>query len=106
MACCGKYELYRFTTPTITFTLPFEVSSLSEAYMTIKQYNKVVVEKDISESTSENTAISWLLSQTETGSLNKGAAIIQLRCKGTDDKAYASTETDLEVKDVLKQGEI
>lgn len=98
--------MIRYTTPTLTFNLPFEVSYLSDAYVTIVQSNKII-EKSYSDCTVQDKTLSVTLTQEETGSLvAERDAKVQLRCKGTDGKAYASQEFQIKIDDVLKSGAI
>lgn len=97
--------MYRYTTPSVVFTLPFEASTVTEAYISITQ-REITLEKDLSSCTVEDKKLKCELSQAETGSLSKGTAQIQLRCKCDDGKAYASQIAKIQVLDVLKDGEI
>lgn len=98
--------MIRYTTPTLTFNLPFEASYLSDAYVTIVQSNKTI-EKVYSDCTLQDKTLSVTLTQEETGSLvPERDAKVQLRCKGTDGKAYASQEFQIRIDDVLKSGAI
>lgn len=97
--------MYKYTTPTLIFTLPFEASYLTEAFVTIRQ-NSVTIEKSLADCVLFEKQLKVTLTQTETGSLSTGTAKVQLRCKGNDEKAYASVEKKVEIRDVLKAGEI
>lgn len=100
-------SIYRFTTPAIRFTLPFETNYLTESFITISQRDTTKIEKALSDCTIQDKTVLCELSQEETGNLTTGAvAYIQLRIKGNDDKAYASQIQPLEIKDVLKKGVI
>ena len=45
--------MYRYTTPTLQFNLPIETSTLEECYVTIKQNEGVLIEKQLAEMTAE-----------------------------------------------------
>lgn len=97
--------MYRYTTPSIVFTLPFEASTIEDAFITIKQ-GSVVVEKALSDCTAEDKKLKCALTQAETGAFAKGEILIQLRCETNDGKAYASHIAKVNVRDVLKDGVI
>ncbi len=98
--------MFRYTTPTLVFKLPFEASELIEAYITLEQKN-VTIEKGLSDCTQNENTLSLVLSQEETGQLEaqRGTAV-QLRCKDNSGKAYASKIFNLKIDDVLKEGKI
>lgn len=97
--------MYRYTTPTIVFSLPFLSSTISVAYINIEQRQKKLI-KDLSACTTEDKKLKCKLTQDDTGLFSKGKAIIQLRCKCTDGNAYASKVKEIQIDDVLKDGEI
>ncbi len=98
--------MIRYTTPTITFDLPFEASYLTGAYITIVQQD-VSLEKTLEDCTASEKTLSVTLTQEETGTLKAHrTATIQLRCLGSDGKAYASQQFELGIEDVLKKGVI
>lgn len=98
--------MIRYTTPTITFNLPFEASYLTAAYITIVQKD-ILIDKTLSDCVASDQTLSVTLSQEETGKLKADHPTkIQIRCVGDDGKAYASQQFKLEVKDVLKEGVI
>lgn len=98
--------MIRYTTPTLTFKLPFEASYLTVAYITIEQRDKTL-EKTLEDCELGEKQISVALTQEDTGELEaKANTFVQLRCKGTDGKAYASRKFKIEIDDVLKDGVI
>lgn len=98
--------MYRYTTPTLQFKLPFDASELTEAYITLIQKN-ITIEKSLSDCTKDEQTLSLVLTQEETGRLEaqRGTAV-QLRCKDGSGKAYASKVFNIKIDDVLKEGEI
>lgn len=99
-------KITRYTTPTLTFSLPFEESYLKNVYVTIWQRN-VSINKESTDCTISDKTISCELTQSETGQLEAGKETnIQVRYVGTDDKAYASERFKVEVENVLKEGVI
>ena len=97
--------MIRYTTPTITFDLPFEASYLTAAYITMQQ-GSIVVNKTLNDCKTSDGTLSVTLSQEETASFvaNTSPVKAQLRCIGNDGKAYASRQFKLNVEDVLKEG--
>ena len=66
-------ELIRGTTPTIKITFStVSVESIAVAYLTIKQNDRTMIEKTLEDATTEEHAISWRLTQTETLGLLDG----------------------------------
>lgn len=60
-------RIIRGTTPTITYTFKtITTSEITAAYLTIKQRDTVVVEKDIASAAIGNKDISWTLTQADT----------------------------------------
>lgn len=71
-------NIVRGTTPTIIFTYrTVEVDEIDKAYLTIKQSNQVLVERDISSATIDtvNNHVEWTLTQTETLNFNVGTSV-------------------------------
>lgn len=98
--------MFRYTTPTLLFKLPFEASELTEAYITLVQKSKTI-EKALSDCTTEGQELCLVLTQEETGQLEaQRDTQVQLRCKDTSGKAYASKVFTIRIDDVLKEGEI
>ncbi len=96
--------MIRYTTPTLTFKLPFESSYVAAAYITIEQRN-FTLEKTLDDCEVGDDSLSVTLTQEDTGDLEaKTETLVQLRCKGTDSKAYASKKFKIEIDDVLKDG--
>lgn len=99
--------IYRGTTPTIKFKMPFKLDNLSLCYVSLSQNKKLLIDKDISDCTVDDTTISVTLSQAETLSLRSGRDVeVQIRWKLVDDKAFASEAFVDTVEAILKDGEI
>ena len=83
--------MYRGTTPTLKFTLPFDTSTLDAVWVTIAQGGKVIINKEKSDCDLKGTDISVTLTQAETLALTAGNKTeIQLRVLTTDGLALAS----------------
>ncbi len=99
--------MYRGTTPTLRFTLPFDTSTLDAVWVTIAQGGKVIINKEKSDCDLKGTDISVTLTQTETLSLAAGNKTeIQLRVLTTDGLALASEIFRENTDYILKDGVI
>ena len=66
-------QIAKWTTPTITYKpSSVDVSDIENAYLCIKQYAKIIIEKDIDDADVDEDSISWTLSQEDTGKLSEG----------------------------------
>lgn len=101
--------IIRYTTPTARFTFrEIDISDIVSAYLTIKQYDKPVIERDINSAVITNTeseqSIAWKLTQSETLGLDKRTNV-SIYCDwklsdGTRGRSYVKTE---DVEDTGKQ---
>ena len=102
--------MFRGTTPTLEFEIPFDTSLIDELFVTITQANVVTVEKDRSQCELSGNVITVKLTQKDTLIFkNKyfgGAARLQVRIKMLNGEALASDIIDLEIGEILKEGEI
>ena len=100
-------NMIRGTTPTLKFTLPFDVEQLTTAWLTFSQNNQVVINKTLSDCTYSGKVITLVLTQTDTLALDSKYRVeIQIRGKTTDGKAIASAVFTDSVDRILKDGEI
>lgn len=98
--------MIRGTTPTFTFNLPFDVSLVKTAYITLRSMG-VEVEKGTKDCVLSGNTIATTLTQEETLTLPKNRqAQIQLRVLTTDNKALATEIYTVQVADILKEGVI
>ena len=99
--------MYRGTTPTPKFTLPFDTSTLEAVWVTIAQGGKVIINKEKSDCDLKGTDISVTLTQAETLALTAGNKTeIQLRVLTTDGLALASEIFRENTDYILKDGVI
>ena len=100
--------MVRGTTPTLTFTLPFPVSTLSALFINISQhFENIQIEKALSDCTISGNDISVVLTQEDTLKLVADRqAFIQVRVRTRDGTALASEMIPCSVEDVLKDGVI
>lgn len=78
--------MFRGTTPTLKFTLPFDADGLSCAWITLAQNKKDIIDKPMTECTCAENVITVTLTQEET---------LLLNCdyKGEKQTAYGSKRT-------------
>ena len=105
--------IIRYTTPTIRFEFSdINVTDISVAYLTFRQGNQVVIERDLSTAEVVHTEdgqtvtanyISWTLEQTETKNLSKMTAIIYCDWKLSDGTRGRSHKLSTPVEDTGKQ---
>lgn len=99
--------MFRGTTPTLTFNLSMPVANISEAFVTLMQNHKIIVQKTGKNVTARGSAISCKLTQQETLMLSTSFPLeIQLRIKMTDGTALASEIFTVQVGRILRDGEI
>lgn len=97
--------MIRGTTPTHTFTLPFDVSEIKEIDVCYAQQGTIVLQKTFADCDAEGNKITIVLSQEETLEFRDNAGVqIQLRVLTKNNKALASRITTKYVKDVLYDG--
>ncbi len=101
--------MIRGTTPILHFTLPFNVSELSEYWITISQrYENIKIDKTSDDCTASGKEITLELTQADTLQLMPDKpAYIQIRAlTATDGYAIASNMIRCSVDDILKEGVI
>ena len=98
--------MYRGTTPTLKFTLPFDTSTLDAVWVTIAQSGKVIINKTKSDCDLKGKDISVTLTQAETLALKEDKTEIQMRVLTTDGIALASAIFREDTKCILKDGVI
>lgn len=99
--------MIRGTTPLLEFTLPFDVSQLDEAYVTLCQSGVAVLEKRLDECKAEGSVLSIRLTQDETLRLSAGQTTeIQIRVRLLSGDALASNIIRANTDRILKDGVI
>lgn len=97
--------MFKTTTPTHTFTLPFNVSNIDEFLLTYKQDN-VQLDFDENDVTMSNKQVSIQLTQEQTNKFFSGKdVLVQMKIKTTSDSVLASNIIKLKVKNVLNNTE-
>jgi hypothetical protein len=90
------------TTPTHTFTLPFEKEILSEVRITYIQNKKKIITKEIDDLEIDGNDISLTLTQEETFLFEEGRNVsIQLKIKTTDELVFNSDIIEMRINKSL-----
>lgn len=99
--------MYRGTTPTLKFILPFDAGLLKEAWITLGQDNEEIVNKTLSDCTTDGTTLSVLLTQSDTLALShEYRTYVQLRVLLTDGTALASKTFKMRTNYIIRNGVI
>lgn len=99
----------RGTTPTLTFTTPYEAAIIQSGYLTFNQRGTKVLDIPLDDPsvTIEDEAISIELTQEQTLAFTTAApAQAQIRAMLTSNKAVASNIVQVPICAILKDGEI
>lgn len=99
----------RGTTPTITFTTPFNANMIVTGFITFTLRGKVIFDVDINDEavTIENEAIKLKLTQEQTLMFNEDDVNkVQIRLLLTTNDAVASNEVEIPIGGILREGEI
>ena len=101
--------MYRGTTPTLNFTLPFSVDLIEALSVAFAQNNELVFDKSIEDDgcTLEEKNITIKLTQEDTLKLSaKKNTEIQIRIRTIDGEALASKIITVCTQRILRDGEI
>jgi len=97
----------RGTTPTITFNLPFNVSTINNVEVYFAQNDNLVIEKDMDACTLSGTQLSVTLTQAETLSLDDEEKVeMQARFVFVNGSVGATKVIKAKVEEILKESEI
>ena len=103
----SELNMVRGTTPTLEFTLPFSTELLAEAYVTLSQNKRVVVDKSLENCERSGNRLSVKLTQADTLLLDSDHKTeIQVRAKLNSGDAVASRIVTVNTERILKDGEI
>jgi len=93
----------RGTTPTLTFTLPFDTEDITKLNLSFSQKGIIVLEKTLSDLTAEDNKITYTMTEAETLALSSGQLKMQLRI-GFSNKRMVSQEIVTSVESIIKDG--
>lgn len=96
--------MIRGTTPTLTFSIPFDTSKITDGYITFVQQKFVVIDKPISDCKLDGNVITITLTQEETLKFQTESDVeIQITVK-IDDRRISSNIVTMDVDRVLHGG--
>ena len=98
--------MFRGTTPVNKFTSSVDLSDADVVYITYKQADKVIVERQKDSITFGEGFFTIKLTQEETLKFSERAVGIQIRARFPDGTAIASNIIKTSAEDVLKDGVI
>ena len=99
--------MFRGTTPTLNFKLPFAADTIADGFISIAQNRHVVIDKPISDWIISGNTVKVTLTQEETLNLVvSNTTEIQLRVKLADGTALASEIFTVSTERILKDGVI
>ena len=102
--------MVRGSTPTFTFTIPFDVSLIEKLYVTLEQKvdeQTIQVEKSKEQCSLEGNQIKCTLTQEDTLKLIEFRnALVQLRILTVDNNSLVSKTYKVSVSELLKEGVI
>lgn len=99
--------MYRGTTPTHIFTLPFNVEDLQIVEVTYEQLGQIILQKSKSDCTLEGKIIKLELTQKESLQFQPAQPVsIQLRVKTKEGKVLASEIKKIIPKSCLDEDEL
>ena len=99
--------MFRGTTPTLNFELPFAADTIADGFISIAQNRRVVIDKPISDWIISGSTVKVTLTQEETLHLGvSNTTEIQIRVKLADGTALASEIFTVSTERILKDGVI
>lgn len=99
--------MYRGTTPTLKFALPFDASLIAAGNVSIAQNGNVIIDRAKRDWVISGREVKITLAQQETLQLQPNTNVeIQMRIRLADGTALASKIFSLTAERVLKDGEI
>lgn len=99
--------MFRGTTPTLKFKLPFSAQKIKEVWITLGQCNQQILTKSITDCDIDDKCLTVRLSQNDTLLLSPDYKTqVQIRVLLKDDNALASKIIIVSTERILKDGEI
>ena len=96
--------MYRGSTPTVTFTLPFDGGDITALHLCFAQRGEIVLEKDLYACAIKGNTLQIPLTEAETLLFDAGATVeMQLRV-GCGETRLVSDIMLVSVKPILKEG--
>ena len=97
--------MHRGTTPTITFTIPFESNRITALNLCFAQQGMVVLEKNLTDCILEEDTVQVSLSEEETLLFDAKQGMVEMQLRlGCGDARMASNIMFVSVERILKDG--
>ncbi len=97
--------MYRGTTPTMTFTLPFDTGAITVLNLCFVQQGKIVLEKGLTDCALEKNNLQVNLTEQETLLFEAGKGMVEMQLRiGCGDVRMASNIMQVSVDRILKDG--
>lgn len=97
--------MYRGTTPTITFALPFDSSRITALNLCFTQSGKIILEKDLAACIAEGNTLRVALAEAETLLFDANNAMVEMQLRiGCEETRMASNIMRISVERILKDG--
>lgn len=98
--------MYRGTTPTLTFNIPFDTADITDLHIAFAQKKEVVLEKGLEDCVLNENTITVTLTEDDTLALTQNQNVeIQIRC-ACNGTIMASTIMTTVVNRILKEGRL
>lgn len=94
----------RGTTPTVTFSLPFDSAQIDVLSIAFSQDGKVIIEKNKDDCILTGNIIDVKLEEIETLTLKEGIVEMQIRASLTNGSKIASNIMRMPTRRILKEG--
>ena len=97
--------MYRGTTPTLTFTLPFKVKQITALNICFAQQRDVVLEKDLTDCNLGENTIQVRLTEKDTLLFDQEKGLVEMQLRvGCGDARLVSNIMRVSVERILKDG--
>ena len=96
--------MYRGTTPTLTFALPFQAGVIKNLFVTFSQKGQILLEKTTADCGLIGNTIELNLTQEDTLKFMPGNAELQVRIIDNSNQALASKIYSINIGSILKDG--
>ena len=97
--------MYRGTTPTITFHLPIDGSSITALNLSFAQKGEIVLEKALSDCTAEGNTLRVTLTEQETLLFDARNGLVEMQLRvGCGEVRMASNIMRVSIEKILKDG--
>ena len=97
--------MYRGTTPTITFTLPFDCGNITMLNLCFAQRGEIILEKDLYACEISGNTLQVELTEEDTLRFEANNAMVEMQLRiGCGETRLASDIMRMSVKQIIKEG--